>query len=242
MKVGSLFSGIGGLDLGLERAGHTVVWQSEIDPFCCKVLAKHWPGIPNHGDITAIDWGTVEPVDVLCGGFPCQDISLAGTGQGLKGARSGLWFEFARAISILRPRYVLIENVPGLFIRGFYRVLLNLAAIGYDAEWQCLQAAYFGAIHRRRRVFILAYPHNNGTPPTAHRGCFGTRTPPGEHGTTQEIYHYSGGRGTWQAKPGMDRVGNGVPDWVDRLGSLGNAVVPQVAEYIGKQIPPHPSG
>lgn len=114
LLVGSLFSGIGGLDLGLERAGMRVIWQSEIDPYASRVLAKHWPGVPNLGDVTAIDWSTVERPDLICGGFPCQDISLAGQRVGFGGARSGLWSEFVRAIDGLRPPLALIENVLGL--------------------------------------------------------------------------------------------------------------------------------
>ena len=114
MRAGSLFSGIGGFDLGLERAGFTISWQVEIDPYCQRVLAKHWPNVTRYGDITAMDWTTVQPVDLLCGGFPCQDLSFAGKRAGIDGARSGLWSEYVRAIRHLRPRYVLVENVPGL--------------------------------------------------------------------------------------------------------------------------------
>ena len=114
LTVGSLFSGIGGFDLGLERAGFKIEFQVEIDPYCQRVLAKHWPNVTRYGDITAMDWTTVQPVDLLCGGFPCQDLSFAGKRAGIDGARSGLWSEYVRAIRHLRPRYVLVENVPGL--------------------------------------------------------------------------------------------------------------------------------
>lgn len=157
MKVGSLFAGIGGFDLGLERAGFTIKWQVEIDPYCNRVLAKHWPTVPRYGDIRAMDWGTVEPVDVLCGGFPCQDISLAGKGAGLSGARSGLWSEYVKAIDALTPRYILIENVAALRSRGLDQVLREIAALGYDAEWHCIPASAVGAPHRRDRVWIVAY-------------------------------------------------------------------------------------
>ncbi len=157
LTVGSLFSGIGGFDLGLERTGMRVRWQVEIDPYCQRVLAKHWPHVQRYGDIQSVDWGTVEPVDVLCGGFPCQDISLAGKGAGLAGERSGLWFEYAKAIEALTPRYVVIENVAALRSRGLDQVLGALAALGYDAEWHCIPASAVGAPHRRDRVWIVAY-------------------------------------------------------------------------------------
>ena len=157
LTVGSLFAGIGGFDLGLERAGMRVRWQVEIDPYCQRVLTKHWPHVTRYGDIKTVDWGTVEPVDLLCGGFPCQDISLAGKGAGLAGERSGLWFEYAKAIEALKPRYVLIENVSALRSRGLDQVLGSLAALGYDAEWHCIPACAVGAPHRRDRVWIMAH-------------------------------------------------------------------------------------
>jgi DNA (cytosine-5)-methyltransferase 1 len=146
------------LDLGLERAGMRVIWQAEIDPYCCRVLAKHWPDVPNLGDVTTIDWSTVERPDLICGGFPCQDASDAGDRAGIDGLRTGLWSEVARAVRHLRPRYVLVENVTGLLARGFGRVVGDLAGLGYDAEWDCLPAAAFGAPHLRARTFVLAYP------------------------------------------------------------------------------------
>jgi len=158
MRAGSLFSGIGGFDLGLERAGFTISWQVEIDPYCQRVLAKHWPNVTRYGDITAMDWTTVQPVDLLCGGFPCQDLSFAGKRAGIDGARSGLWSEYVRAIRHLRPRYVLVENVPGLLTNQYLgRVLGDLAQSGYDAEWDCIPASAVGAPHRRDRVWIVAY-------------------------------------------------------------------------------------
>lgn len=153
MIVGSLFSGIGGIELGL---GLPVAWHSEIDPDASTILQRHWD-VPNLGDITKIDWHEVESVDVLCGGFPCQDISFAGKGAGIaEGTRSGLWSEYARAIGILRPRYVFIENVSALAIRGLDRVLADLASFGFDAEWTSLRASAIGAPHRRERLFIVA--------------------------------------------------------------------------------------
>ncbi|HEY1119916.1 MAG TPA: DNA cytosine methyltransferase [Acidimicrobiales bacterium] len=157
MRIGSLFAGIGGLELGLERAGvgHTV-WQVEKDDYCRRVLSRHWPDAVRYEDVTTVDWSTVEPVEVLCGGFPCQDISLAGKGAGLAGERSGLWREYLRAIRALRPRFVVVENVAALLARGLGDVLADLAASGYDTEWDCIPAAAVGAPHRRDRLFVLA--------------------------------------------------------------------------------------
>jgi DNA (cytosine-5)-methyltransferase 1 len=155
-----LFAGIGGFDLAARWMGWRTAWVSEIDPFACRVLAHHFPDAPNHGDITTLDFTTVEPVDILVGGFPCQDISNAGKQAGIEGARSGLWFHYARAIRELRPRYVVVENVAALTNRGLDRVLGSLADIGYDAEWGCFGAADVGAPHKRDRLWLLAY-HND---------------------------------------------------------------------------------
>lgn len=160
LTVGSLFSGIGGIDLGLERTGgFKTIWFSEVDNYASEVLRKHWSNVPNHGDITRIEWEKIERPDMLVGGFPCQDISIAGKGKGIKeGKRSGLWKEYAKAIRILRPRLALIENVPMLANRGLDIILSDLAEIGYDAEWNIISAASVGANHKRERLFIIAYP------------------------------------------------------------------------------------
>ncbi len=154
---GSLFAGIGGLDLGLERAGWQCKWQVEIDEYARRVLAKHWPNVNRYSDVRTV--GTeLERVDLVCGGFPCQDVSLAKhDAGGIDGSRSGLWFEFARVLGILRPRIALVENVPGLFVRGIDRVLGGLAALGFDAEWSIVSACAMGAPHTRERLFILGY-------------------------------------------------------------------------------------
>jgi DNA (cytosine-5)-methyltransferase 1 len=155
LTVGSLFSGIGGFDLGLERAGMKVIWQSEIDEFASKVLKKHWPDVPNLGDITKVDWTNIERPDVICGGYPCQPFSTAGKRGGATDPRH-LWPAMFNAICLLRPRYALMENVRGHLSLGFGRVLGDLAEIGYDAEWQVIPAAAVGAPHKRDRVFIVA--------------------------------------------------------------------------------------
>jgi DNA (cytosine-5)-methyltransferase 1 len=168
MYVGSLFAGIGGFDLGLERAGFTTRWQVEQDPYRRAVLAARFPDAVRHADVCAVGAADLAPVDLICGGFPCQDLSFAGLGAGLDGERSGLWSEFARIIRELGPRYVLVENVPALLSRGFGRVLADLAACGYDAEWDCVPAAAVGAPHRRDRLWVVAYPrgeqHQSGGP------------------------------------------------------------------------------
>jgi len=163
LRVGSLFAGIGGFELGFERAGgFRVIWQVERDPFCRAVLARHWPDAERYDDVRTVDAYALRPVDVLIGGFPCQDISYAGKGAGLDGERSGLWFEFARLIRELRPRFVAVENVPGLLTRGFGRVVGDLAEAGYDAEWACLRASDVGAPHKRERVFIIGIRRDVG--------------------------------------------------------------------------------
>jgi DNA (cytosine-5)-methyltransferase 1 len=163
MTFGSLFSGIGGIDLGLERAGMECKWQVEVDPFCQKVLAKHWPNVKRYGDITQLDGRELEWVDLLAGGFPCQDLSHAGKRVGIEGTRSSLWFEFARLVGELRPRFVLIENVPGLLVPGAMpRVVGELARLGYVGIWRCFRASEFGASHLRKRVFIVAHSSGQG--------------------------------------------------------------------------------
>lgn len=157
LTIGSLFAGIGGFDAAGEWCGHRTIWTSEIDPYCVALLAERFPAAKQLGDISAIDWATVERPDILTGGFPCQDISYAGKGAGLAGKRSGLWYEYARAIREVGPRYVIVENVRALFTRGFDAVLGTLADLGYDAEWSMYGAADVGAPHRRHRVWILAY-------------------------------------------------------------------------------------
>jgi DNA (cytosine-5)-methyltransferase 1 len=166
VNVGSLFAGIGGFDLGFERAGMRVCWQVEQDPYCRAVLARHFPDAVRFEDVREVGARTLAPVDLLCGGFPCQDLSPAGRGAGIDGARSGLWAEFARIVRELRPRYVVVENVPALLTgKGkrwdrapVGRVLGDLAEAGYDAEWACLSAREFGAPHLRKRIWIVAYP------------------------------------------------------------------------------------
>jgi len=156
-RIGSLFSGIGGLELGLECAGlGQTAWQVEQDPFCRAVLAKHWPDAVRYDDVRTVGAHNLTPVDVICGGFPCQDISLAGKGAGLAGERSGLWFEYLRIVQEVKPRVVIIENVAALRTRGLATVLAGLASAGYRADWALAAASDVGAPHRRKRLFVVA--------------------------------------------------------------------------------------
>lgn len=165
MRIGSLFSGVGGLELGLEWAGvGRTVWQVEQDAYAKAILAKHWPHARRYDDVRTVGAHNLAPVDVLCGGFPCQDLSLAGRGAGLAGARSGLWFEYLRIARELRPRFIVVENVAALLARGAATVLGGLAALGYGAVWTTLRASDVGAPHRRERLFVVAYADGQRQP------------------------------------------------------------------------------
>jgi DNA (cytosine-5)-methyltransferase 1 len=268
MTVGSLFAGIGGLDLGAERAGFNVIWQCEKDDYCTKILNKHWPDTPVYDDVQTLytgDGQTPKRPDILCGGFPCQDISYAGKGAGLDGERSGLWWEFARTISVVGPRYVVVENVPALINRGLNAVLGWFATHGYDAEWQIVSAAAMGAPHIRERLFIVAYPDSSrwgaqqrrvskGKSDTAGKretmansdstGCDSSRRTGEEVFKSRSFERFArccrsqNGR-QWSTQPEVGRLADGVPDRVDRLRGLGNAVVPLVAEFVFRCIRDH---
>jgi DNA (cytosine-5)-methyltransferase 1 len=236
LNVLSLFSGIGGLEFGLERAGMTTVGQVEMDPYCRRVLAKHWPEVPRHDDVfTAIEWWREEPrppVAVVAGGFPCQPVSDAGRQLAQDDPR-WLWPDMADVIQGIRPVWVIAENVPGLRTRGLRIVLDDLAQLGYTARAGEISACEVGAPHSRRRLFILAHakgerrcPWNPGSRPASRAD--GERPGSG-----------SERRGWWASEPGMGRVAYGVPNRLDRLRALGNAVVPQVAEYVGRLIVAH---
>jgi len=160
MTLGSLFSGIGGLELGVEAAsGARVLWQVERDAWCREVLAKHWPDAVRYDDVCTVNG--LPRVDIICGGFPCQDVSLAGKRVGFSGERSSLWREYRRVIADVGPHFVFVENVPGLLTaddgHAFGEVLGDLAALGFDATWDVFRASDVGAPHRRERVFLLAY-------------------------------------------------------------------------------------
>ena len=234
LSFGSLFSGIGGFDLGFERAGMRCKWQVEIDPFCNKVLAKHWPNVRRHDDVRTFppDDGTDWRVDVICGGFPCQDISNAGHKAGIDGERSGLWREYARIIRLLRPRFVAVENVATILVRGHDRILGDMAAIGFDGEWEVLSACAFGAAHSRERMFYIFHAN----------GCECRASGPAENKARPAIVRFGRtGRARqlaswWSTEPEPCSVVYGVPGVVDEIRPYGNAVVPQVAEWIGQRI------
>ncbi|MGS2618084.1 DNA cytosine methyltransferase [Micromonospora sp. LZ34] len=159
LRIGSLCSGYGGLDLAVELVlGGRLAWYAETDRHARTVLAHRWPGVPNLGDIRTIAWNRVEPVHVLTAGFPCQDISNAGRRAGITGAHSSLWQAVADAVRHLRPPFVFVENVAALLRRGFDVVQGDLATLGYDTSWTCLRASDIGAAHRRDRLFLLAAP------------------------------------------------------------------------------------
>lgn len=282
----------------------------EIDPYCRAVLRKHWPHVPCYEDIRDLTANRLfqdshgELPDVLCGGFPCQDISVAGKGAGIAGERSGLWSEYARLIREIQPRWVIVENVSALLARGLEQVLGDLAAIGYDSEWHCIPAAYVGAPHRRDRIWIIAHPNGAGLAQQSecysrkefgeNRACGGDterlrdplayspsdrlqgarpfesstglrRRPsdPGEALANAVLvgrgqgHSDTGGSGSrtsspqerrgssigrwWETEPAVGRVVDGFPGRVDQLRCLGNAVVPQIPEIIGRAIMQHDS-
>lgn len=256
MNVLDLFSGIGGFSLGLERAGMRTVAFCEIDPYCRAVLRKHWPAVPVFGDIrilTARDLADAfgkgqlqsegslgkerQWPGLVCGGFPCQDISYAGKGAGLDGARSGLWSEFARIVGEVRPKYVIVENVAALLGRGLGSVLGDLAALGYDAEWHCIPACAVGAPHRRDRIWIVA--DADGFDGNRRASWVGSRFFDAETSKADDWRGYRSANVQWLTEPDVGRVAHGVPSRVDRLRGLGNAVVPQITEIIGRAIVAH---
>ena len=169
LKVGSLFSGIGGIEYGLERTGkYKTVWFVEKDEYCQGILRKRFPNVPVYDDVTRVDFSSLPRVDVITGGFPCQDISNAGKRAGIEGSRSALWKHIVRAIVSLRPRFVFVENVTALTRRGLDKVLCDLAQVGYDAEWHCIPASAVGAHHRRDRICVISYPAGENGGDLAH--------------------------------------------------------------------------
>jgi DNA (cytosine-5)-methyltransferase 1 len=262
-----LFSGIGGFALGAYWAGLQFDYHyfSEIDDYAIKVYQRRFPDAVGLGDIKNIKRENLPKADwIITGGFPCQDISVAGKGAGLAGSRSGLWYECARLIGELRPKFAIMENVGALSFRGLDAVLSSLSKIGYDAEWQDIQASDVGAPHRRERLWIVAYPDtswelqsqgiienkrewtSNSSEDVAdtcsirqaERGD--TRLPD----TSEDEQGWANNRGRktlnecrqwWKAEPAVGRVADGIPNRVDRLRCLGNSIVPQIAELIFSQ-------
>ncbi len=297
MKMLDLFSGIGGFALAAKwtwQEDLDIVGFCEIEKYCQKVLKKNFPNVPIYDNINELDGNLFNDVDLVTGGFPCQDISQAGRGAGIeKETRSGLWFEMLRVISEVRPRYAIIENVPMLTIRGGTRVIEGLAEIGYDAEWVVIGANDIGAWHTRKRIWIVAYPtsERHGRRDSKERSIperlvlkseqerteVGSKTKGrskshGEsklsdsnevrrlRGTTKEqtenkkfkalgkskssgydsqgfVPKWNGEQEYyWAFEPAVGRVADGIPDWVDRIKGLGNAIVPQIAKLIMDKI------
>jgi len=298
LKFVELFAGIGGFSLGFERAGMECVGHVEINEYAQKILLKHWPDVPLLPDVTKVKGDEFGEVDLLCGGFPCQDLSVAGKQGGIHGERSGLYDEIIRIAGVCRPRYIVLENVANLIARTdwFGYVIGRLAQIGYDAEWEIIRASDVGAPHRRARVWIVAYPNSesqpnepvnvekgsgelaisnsdNSTRSTEQRfklnrskessrdskdkleagddvadtnkiGLQGVGANSHSEGWEKQNERPAGLRNRtrsqrenwWEIEPNVGRVANGVPKRVDRLKCLGNALVPQIAEYIGNRI------
>ena len=246
LKVLDLFSGIGGFSLGLERTGgfETVAF-CEIEPFPRRVLAKHWPEVPCYDDVRTLTAARlaadgISGVNVITGGFPCQDISVAGKRAGLgEGTRSGLWSEIVRLIGELSPAYVILENVANLLSgpserpgAWFGRILGDLAECGRDAEWRCIPASYIGAWHRRNRIWMVAYPNKVG------RERFTSQPLEWQSEVSrQSVRSFAGWPGrSGLPSPRFSRADDGLSYRVDRIAALGNAVVPQIAELIGRAI------
>lgn len=238
IRLLSLFTGVGAFDLGLERVGMTPIGQCEIDPFRRSVLARHWPTVPRHDDVrTVVEWWASEPrphVDVIAGGFPCQDISHASpTRTGLAGERSGLWFPMLRVIDAVRPRAVIVENSTALRSNGLGLVIGGLADIGYRVEWAPISACAVGGPHVRRRLFIVA--HANSVDGSQRLGC--------RFDGPAAVQPASHGAGTWDRKDfrvattatthGMADGATGRLD-AARVAAAGDAVVVPVAELIGR--------
>jgi len=228
VKFISVFAGIGGFDLGLERAGMTCVAQVEIDEFCQRVLTKHWPEVPKYGDIREVGKHNLPSADLICGGFPCQPHSFAGKRRGAEDDRH-LWPEYLRIIDELRPDWAVPENVPGIRTTILDDVLFDLESIGYTTVTLDIPACAMDAPHVRHRIFVVAYASSNGR---KTRGkLFNGEALQLSVGNSQKTVQRR-----WSIEPGIKRVAHGVPNRVDRLKSLGNAVVPQVAEFIGRAI------
>lgn len=243
MRVLSLFAGIGGFDLGLERTGgFKTVAFCEIDKAAQAVLRKHWSEVPIYDDVRTLTSDRLAAdgiaVDVICGGFPCQDLSIAGKGAGLEGERSGLWWEYHRLIGELQPAVVIVENVAELLGRGFGDVLGSLAALGYNVWWDCIPAFAVGADHERDRVWAVATHDHQAR---LSRGLQARADSPDARDIGARVGLAladppSFSREHGPLRPLMGGRAHGIPGRVDRLKQLGNAVVPQIPELIGRAI------
>jgi DNA (cytosine-5)-methyltransferase 1 len=237
MKVVDLFSGIGGFSLGLEWAGMETIAFCEFDKHAQKVLKKHWPEVPIHEDVRTLDGKQFRgTVDVVCGGFPCQDLSQAGQQEGFDGERSSLYRQMLRIISECGPRYAIFENVTGLLTgesgRWFAQFLYDLAEIGFDAEWHCIPASELGANHHRDRAYVIAYPDMQRCKRSSKEQVL--PEPRLQIKLVRGLERWP----TRQDIPTPRSVGadDGIPNGLDRIKRLGNAVVPQIPEAIGRAI------
>ena len=273
MRMLDLFSGIGGFALAASwvwKDELDIVGFCEIEEYAQKVLQKNFPEVPIYQDVQELKGKDFKNIDLITGGFPCQDISIAGKGAGIEGERSGLWSEMCRIISEVRPKYAIIENVPMLIHRGLERVLCDLTKIGYDCEWQIIGADDVGAWHKRKRIWIVAYSNRfrknkqqsrirsksiqsiRKNPNTLRQKISNSSSSRRKIGLSKERYrkerdtkkfinNSNRQRGrkakhNWTTEPSVGRVANGIPNRVDRLKGLGNAIVPQVAKLIMERI------
>ncbi len=239
LRVLDLFSGIAAFSCGLEDAGgFKTVAFCEREDYCRRVLASRYSGVPIYDDVCTLTADRLQRdgigVDVICGGFPCQDVSWMGSGLGLDGARSGLWREYARLVGEVGPRYVIVENVAALRRRGLAVVLGDLACLGYDAEWDTVSACAVGAPHMRRRLFIVAYP--NGI--HGWQGLWNTSPRPDWQ--IQAVNGFARARAGWAARlenpSELYRDADGVPFGHERNRAIGNSIVKQIPELIGRAI------
>jgi DNA (cytosine-5)-methyltransferase 1 len=261
VRVLDLFSGIGGFSLGLERAGMRTVAFCEIDPYCRAVLRKHWPGVPIHEDVRILKGEAVGAIDLICGGFPCQPFSHAGKRMGREDDRH-LWPEYRRLIEELRPAWVIGENVAGIINLELDNVLADLGSIGYSAATFNIPACAVGAPHRRERVWIVAHADGGGRGGSEHGQQQGQWAEVADTGRSGDVADADleyrekcdfgakawqsppcgddiarcGLQGWWEIEPDVGRVADGIPARMDRLKGLGNAVVPQIPEIIGRAI------
>jgi DNA (cytosine-5)-methyltransferase 1 len=238
MTFGSLFTGIGGLDLALEELGHECAWQVECDPYANAVLERHWPTVRRYLDVRDVNASNATRVDLVCGGFPCQPHSLAGKRRGTSDAR-WLWPEFSRIIEELRPGAVFIENVPGLRTSGLRDVLADLVRLGFDAEWLTVGACAVGAPHSRQRLFLLAYSSGFGLQARSREANEKRRRPEVRLGAIGSDLQ---SEMRWIPPSDVPRVDHGFPRQVDRIRLTGNAVVPAQAAFAWQSLVARASG
>jgi DNA (cytosine-5)-methyltransferase 1 len=232
---GSLFSGIGGFELGAQMSGITTLWNCEIESYQRKILKKHFPQTKQYEDIRRLK--DAEYVDIISGGFPCQDISIVNRkAKGINGNRSGLWAEMFRVLSEGRSKYIIIENTPALLKRGFEYILQDLYKIGYDAEWQVLSGAKFGYLHQRKRLLVIAYSNSIGKSGLFKnlKTCKARQRRADSEKALKDYIEQEDfeERCESKIKPLLSGKTYGLPNWVDRVKSIGNAVIPEIACYL----------